>query len=161
MAEGIGAEAEHRRTTGAGQPAGTRRPLAVGIAVTAIVAAIANRPWRWPMLAGAAVLLAWGRPRLSYITAEAYPTSFFVSPTGYTARSIAAGRLLFAPIALPAMARRAVATGQGPRSPAGCDYPGSATRQGTLLAGSTFGLCALMPHAHCSMNFLKYDDGPL
>jgi putative copper export protein/mono/diheme cytochrome c family protein len=69
---------------------------AITVALLAILWATVKRSWRWPMLAGAAVLLVWGGPRLSLITAEAYPTSFFVSPTGYSAHSIAAGRVLFA-----------------------------------------------------------------
>jgi putative copper export protein/mono/diheme cytochrome c family protein len=69
---------------------------AVTVALFAIVAAIAYRPWRWPVLAAAAVLLTWGGPRLNLLTAEAYPTTFFVSPTGYSAHSVAAGRALFA-----------------------------------------------------------------
>jgi putative copper export protein/mono/diheme cytochrome c family protein len=69
---------------------------AVGVGAVAIVAAIVKKSWRWPMFAAAAVLLVWGGPRLSLLTAEAFPTSFFVSPTGYSARSIAAGRAVFA-----------------------------------------------------------------
>ncbi|HEX9322239.1 MAG TPA: copper homeostasis membrane protein CopD [Xanthobacteraceae bacterium] len=66
------------------------------VAMLAIGAAIRWKQWRWPMLATAAALLAWGTPRLSVFTAEAFPTSFFVSPTGYSTHSIAAGRALFA-----------------------------------------------------------------
>jgi putative copper export protein/mono/diheme cytochrome c family protein len=69
---------------------------AVAIGMVAILAAISGTRWRWPMLAAAAVLLVWAAPRLSLITAEAFPTSFFVSPTGYSPASIAAGRALFA-----------------------------------------------------------------
>jgi mono/diheme cytochrome c family protein len=69
---------------------------AVAIGALAVLAAIFSTRWRWPMLAAAAVLLVWGTPHLSLITAEAFPTSFFVSPTGYSAGSIAAGRALFA-----------------------------------------------------------------
>jgi mono/diheme cytochrome c family protein len=69
---------------------------AVAFSVLAVLAAIFGTRWRWSMLAAAAVLLVWGTPHLSRITVEAFPTSFFVSPTGYSAGSIAAGRALFA-----------------------------------------------------------------
>jgi putative copper export protein/mono/diheme cytochrome c family protein len=69
---------------------------ALGVGLSAIVLAVASKRWRWPIATGAIVLLVWGIPRLSLITAEAFPTSFFVSPTGYSAHSIAAGRTLFA-----------------------------------------------------------------
>jgi putative copper export protein/mono/diheme cytochrome c family protein len=74
--------------------AGALTAFAVG--VLAVLTAILSTRWRWPMLAAAAVLLVWGTPHLRLITAEAFPTSFFVSPTGYSARSVAAGRALFA-----------------------------------------------------------------
>lgn len=69
---------------------------AVPVGVLAVLAAIFSTRWRWPMLAAAAALLVWGAPHLRRITAEAFPTSFFVSPTGYSAGSIARGRALFA-----------------------------------------------------------------
>jgi putative copper export protein/mono/diheme cytochrome c family protein len=69
---------------------------AVGVGGVAIVAAIVKKSWRWPMFAAAAVLLVWGGPRLSLLTAVAFPTTFFVSSTGYSAHSIAAGRTVFA-----------------------------------------------------------------
>jgi mono/diheme cytochrome c family protein len=66
------------------------------VAALAIAAAIRKKRWRWTTMVVAAALLVWGLPRLSLITVEAFPTSFFVSPTGYSAHSIAAGRTLFA-----------------------------------------------------------------
>ena len=90
-----------RLSTDALREPGSRLELAgaaaaVAVGVLAVLAAIFRTRWRWPMLAAAAALLAWGTPHLSRITAEAFPTSFFVSPTGYSAHSIAAGRALFA-----------------------------------------------------------------
>src|SRR6266536_5050812 len=71
-------------------------PAFSGAEVRDSAGARVEKQWRWPMLATAAALLAWGTPRLSVFTAEAFPTSFFVSPTGYSTHSIAAGRALFA-----------------------------------------------------------------
>jgi putative copper export protein/mono/diheme cytochrome c family protein len=90
-----------RLSTDALREPGGRLALAGGLAVlaigvVAIVVAIRSKPWRWPALAIATVVLVWGVPRLSLFTAEAFPTSFFVSPTGYSAASIATGRALFA-----------------------------------------------------------------
>jgi putative copper export protein/mono/diheme cytochrome c family protein len=69
---------------------------ALGVGLLAMVLAVAGKRWRWPIAAGAIMLIAWGGTRLSLFTAEAFPTSFFVSPTGYSARSIAVGKTLFA-----------------------------------------------------------------
>jgi len=90
-----------RLSTDALQEPGSRLELAGALAAIAVgglavLAAIFSTRWRWPMLAAAAVLLVWGTPHLSGITDEAFPTSFFVSPTGYSAHSIAAGRAPFA-----------------------------------------------------------------
>ncbi len=70
--------------------------IATANAVLAIAVAVRSRAWRWPAIAAAAALLAWAGPRLTLLTAAAFPTSFFVSPTGYSAQSIAAGRAVFA-----------------------------------------------------------------
>jgi putative copper export protein/mono/diheme cytochrome c family protein len=90
-----------RLSTDALREPGSRLELAgalaaVAVGVLTVLAAIFGTRWRWPMLAAAAVLLVWATPHLSRIAAEAFPTSFFVSPTGYSAGSIAAGRALFA-----------------------------------------------------------------
>jgi putative copper export protein/mono/diheme cytochrome c family protein len=54
------------------------------------------RRLRWPMLAGGGVLWLLAVPWLGMFTSEAYPTSFYASPTGFSAQSIAAGEVLFA-----------------------------------------------------------------
>jgi len=66
------------------------------IGIVAILAGIYAKRWRWPLLAAGTVLLVWIGPRLNLFTEQAYPTSFYVSPTGYSAQSIATGRKLFA-----------------------------------------------------------------
>jgi mono/diheme cytochrome c family protein len=68
---------------------------AIAVAVLAIAGALYLRRWRWPMVAVGAVLLVWAGPRLSLLMTDTYPTSFFLSPTGYSAHSIATGRELF------------------------------------------------------------------
>ena len=70
----------------------SRGALAFGIlfGFTAAALAVRSKPWRWPMTAAALVLFVWGVPRLGLMTAEAFPTSFFTSPTGYSVDSIAA-----------------------------------------------------------------------
>jgi len=50
---------------------------------------------RWRMLVGGGILLLLGLPWLGMFTVEAYPTSFYASPTGFSVQSIAAGEALF------------------------------------------------------------------
>jgi len=68
----------------------------IAAAALAIAGALYLRRWRWPMIAAGAVLLVWVGSRVSLLMTDAYPTSFFLSPTGYSAHSIATGRQLFA-----------------------------------------------------------------
>jgi putative copper export protein/mono/diheme cytochrome c family protein len=51
---------------------------------------------RWPALAAGVLLIALAAPRLGRFAVEAFPTSFYASPTGFSARSVAAGAALFA-----------------------------------------------------------------
>lgn len=69
-------------------------PVAVAVALFAL--AFMLRKLRWPALAAAAVALVYAQvpPWRPYVVA-AVPTSFQLSPTGYSARSIATGRALF------------------------------------------------------------------
>ena len=55
---------------------------------------------RLPVLAmaGGAVLLVWAVPQLGPLLVEAYPTSFFRSPSGFSATSIATGAALYPPL---------------------------------------------------------------
>ncbi|MDE1150151.1 MAG: CopD family protein [Azospirillaceae bacterium] len=51
--------------------------------------------WRLPALALAGAGFWYGVPDLDLLTVEAYPTSFWSSPTGFTAASVAQGASLF------------------------------------------------------------------
>jgi len=80
----------------------TQRLELAGVIAAAVIGIIAilvgsyAKRWRWLLLATGTVLLVWIGPRLNLFTEQAYPTSFYISPTGYSAQSIAAGRKLFA-----------------------------------------------------------------
>jgi putative copper export protein/mono/diheme cytochrome c family protein len=65
------------------------------IAVAAIAAAFARRWRRWAIAVGliAAACLLWN---LQFLTVAAFPTSFYRSPTHFTAASVARGEALFA-----------------------------------------------------------------
>ncbi len=69
-------------------------PIAIAVALFAL--AVMLRKLRWPALAAGAAALVYVQvpPWRPYVVA-AVPTSFQLSPTGYSARSIAAGRALF------------------------------------------------------------------
>jgi putative copper export protein/mono/diheme cytochrome c family protein len=69
---------------------------AMAAGMTLILVGLLVRGLRWPMLAGGGVLLLLAVPRLGIFTTEAYPTSFYTSPTGFSAQSIAGGEALFA-----------------------------------------------------------------
>jgi putative copper export protein/mono/diheme cytochrome c family protein len=72
----------------------------VMLATLLIVFGLVIRRRRWPpIVASGAVVVAsliYAAPTLSLLTVEAYPTSFYVSATGYSASSIARGADLFA-----------------------------------------------------------------
>lgn len=70
--------------------------VALGGAILVAVAGIAVWRVRWPALAGAVVIAWFAVPHLRPLLIEAYPTSFYVSPTGFAADSIATGAVLFA-----------------------------------------------------------------
>jgi putative copper export protein/mono/diheme cytochrome c family protein len=69
--------------------------LAIGAGILILAAALLWRRFRLPALVALLALLAWRGPSLSLLTAEAYPTSFQTSPTGFSAASIAHGQALF------------------------------------------------------------------
>jgi putative copper export protein/mono/diheme cytochrome c family protein len=69
---------------------------AIGVAAAVMVAALLWRRFRLVALAILVLVLVWRGPSLSLLTVEAYPTSFQVSPTGFSAASIVRGRELFA-----------------------------------------------------------------
>ena len=70
--------------------------LAVGAAVIIAVMGVFWRKVRWPALAVAAITLALAIPHLDLLFVEAYPTSFFTSPTEFAATAIVHGAKLFA-----------------------------------------------------------------
>jgi putative copper export protein/mono/diheme cytochrome c family protein len=69
---------------------------ACAVAIVAIVLGIFTHRLRWPLFVAGGLALIWFAPRLMALTAPAFPTTFFTSPTGYTVQSIAAGAELYA-----------------------------------------------------------------
>jgi putative copper export protein/mono/diheme cytochrome c family protein len=63
--------------------------------VLLLVGVVFLRRLRWPALAGAAVVFWWSTAHLDLLLVPAYPTSFYQSPTGFTAAAIANGATLF------------------------------------------------------------------
>jgi putative copper export protein/mono/diheme cytochrome c family protein len=80
----------------ASRPAAIILLTAIAAAAALIVATTLFRRQRWPLLAGGVLLLLVSVPWLGMFTTNAYPTSFYASPTGFSAQSIAAGEALFA-----------------------------------------------------------------
>jgi len=80
-------------------PATRTEALVLLAAMTAgtalILLGVLVRRVRWPMLAAGSILLLLALPWLGMFTVEAYPTSFYASPTGFSVQSIAAGEALF------------------------------------------------------------------
>ena len=70
--------------------------IATGIAIAAIISGLIWRRIRWYAFAVALVLLALAYPGLGLLLADAYPTSFFTSPTEFAATAITHGARLFA-----------------------------------------------------------------
>jgi len=70
--------------------------LAVGAAVIIAVIGVVWRKVRWPALVLAAITLALAIPHLDLLFVEAYPTSFYTSPTEFAATAIVHGARLFA-----------------------------------------------------------------
>jgi putative copper export protein/mono/diheme cytochrome c family protein len=68
-------------------------------AIGAVVIAVIGLLWRrirWPALAVSVVILALSVPHLDLLFVEAYPTSFYTSPTEFAATAIVHGEKLFA-----------------------------------------------------------------
>jgi putative copper export protein/mono/diheme cytochrome c family protein len=80
----------------ANRPAALALLAAIAVAAALIVASALFRRRRWALLAGGVVLLLLTLPRLGIFTVAAYPTSFYASPTGFSAQSIVTGQVLFA-----------------------------------------------------------------
>jgi mono/diheme cytochrome c family protein len=70
--------------------------LAVGAAVIIAVIGVVWRKVRWPALVVAAITFALAIPHLDLLFVEAFPTSFFISPTEFAATAIVHGAKLFA-----------------------------------------------------------------
>jgi putative copper export protein/mono/diheme cytochrome c family protein len=70
--------------------------IAIGVAAGAVVSGLIWRRIRWYAFALAVVLSALAFPRLGLLLIDAYPTSFFTSPTEFAATAIAHGARLFA-----------------------------------------------------------------
>jgi len=69
--------------------------LALGIALLVLALGIAMRRLRWPAVALAVLIGGFALPHLDLFFVEAYPTSFYRSPTGFTATAIAQGAALY------------------------------------------------------------------
>ena len=70
--------------------------LAAGAAVIIAIIGVIWRKVRWPALVVAAITLALAIPHLDLLFVEAYPTSFYTSPTEFAATAIVHGAKLFA-----------------------------------------------------------------
>ncbi len=68
----------------------------IAAGVLSMVAALLARRFRWPALVLLLAVAIWRGPSFTLLTAEAYPTSFQTSPTGFSADSIVRGQALFA-----------------------------------------------------------------
>jgi putative copper export protein/mono/diheme cytochrome c family protein len=69
--------------------------LALGIALLVLALGIAYRRVRWPAVAVALLIAGFALPHLDLFFVEAYPTSFYHSPTGFTVTAIAQGAALY------------------------------------------------------------------
>ncbi len=77
--------------------------IVLGVVVLVVAVALAVVAWRfrrrrWPLLIAvlATTTAAMAAPRLGPLLVPAYPTSYFTSPTGFAAASIARGEVLYA-----------------------------------------------------------------
>jgi putative copper export protein/mono/diheme cytochrome c family protein len=82
------------------EDADLRREVVVSVSLIAggvllVAAATLWRRYRLPAVAILAAIVLQRAPSFALLTADAYPTSFQTSPTGFTAQSIARGQTLF------------------------------------------------------------------
>ncbi len=70
--------------------------LALAAAVAVLILSLLLRRFRILAVAGLAIVAWFATPHFDLLLAEAYPTSFYHSPTGFTAASIEGGSALFA-----------------------------------------------------------------
>ena len=69
--------------------------LALAGALALLVVAVLARRVRWPAVGAAAVICWFVVPHLDLLLVEAYPTSFYHSPTSFAVTAVAAGAQLF------------------------------------------------------------------
>ena len=70
--------------------------VAVGVAVTLAILGSVWRWIRWPAFAASVIIATLSLPHLDLLFVQAYPTSFFISPTEFAATAIVHGAKLFA-----------------------------------------------------------------
>jgi putative copper export protein/mono/diheme cytochrome c family protein len=70
--------------------------VAVGASVVIAIAGLIWRKVRWPALVVAAIILALAEPHLDLLFIEAYPTTFYTSPTDFAVTAIVHGAKLYA-----------------------------------------------------------------
>jgi putative copper export protein/mono/diheme cytochrome c family protein len=69
--------------------------VALGVVPVLAVLGIALRGLRWPAFLAAAVVALLATPHVGLLLVEAYPTSYFVSPTGFDSTAIVEGASLY------------------------------------------------------------------
>ena len=69
--------------------------LAAGAGLALVAGGGLLRRFRLPLIGGGAAILAWAAPHFGLFLVEAYPTSFYRSPSGFSASSIATGAKLY------------------------------------------------------------------
>lgn len=84
----------------------------------------------WPAIVIGIILIAFFSRGLKLLTVEAYPTSFYRSPTGYSAQSVARGKELFEQHCATCHGKDG--HGEGPRA------KGSTTKPGDLTASHIY-----------------------
>lgn len=99
--------------------------ITIGVAVAIVALGLFWRWLRWPALAVGAVMLWFAIPHLDLLFVEAYPTSYYSSPTGFSTDSIARGANLFP--ANCASCHGAAGHGDGPRAAQLPDRPADLT----------------------------------
>jgi putative copper export protein/mono/diheme cytochrome c family protein len=123
---------------------------AITVAALAALAAIWGRRLRWPLVIGAILIVGYFAPALGNLTERAYPTSFYSSPTGFTAKSVAAGHRSF--LENCAVCHGSQGRGDGPASQSLATKPADLTAEhiyahpdGDLFWWITHGKSGVMP----------------
>jgi putative copper resistance protein D len=82
------------------------------VGLLAVAMGIRLQRLRWPMILVGCLVTAFSAPGLRALTEEAFPTSYWASPTGYSVQSIAEGKALYDRLCAPC--HGATAHGDGP-----------------------------------------------